>query len=225
MKRKVLLFFTVILMVVSLSGCGRFDMALKIKPNGRVDMNLMAALDETYWMMSGNTELSMTDEEIRDAKKKGYDVSFYSEDGYSGFVLNKKNIKLTDLANDLEEFGINSISDWIHVEKEGLTYTFRLDTHDLKNIQMLSLTGDDYAKVELTLPLPALDSNATHKSWDGRKLTWDIYEMDDKEIYVRFSVISIWKTMAIIDSVICIIAGSFLAVYLTMRKKNMEVTQ
>ena len=153
MKRNVLKSFILGLMIVSLTGCVKFNANMDIKKDKSMDFSIIYAVDTTYF---GDDMELLDDANKKQLEESGFNVSDYSEDKMKGFKLVRsiKNIDTVSSTSD-EEYSLSGVleedsDDKMFKVKKGFlknTYSAKLDFNasdsELNNSSSLDDT-DDY---------------------------------------------------------------------------------
>ena len=213
---KVLPLVLILALSLLLSGCLKMDIDMTIKSNGKADVSILYAAEDSMTEMSeGETESGvLSQEQIDEYKAKGWEVSDYAKDGYTGVVVSKKDQDMAE-AKLLE--GSNS-----NVRKEGSIYIIDIDVFgEEKSMEMnqyasmLSAAGGSFT-FRLTLPTKPIRHNATSVSEDGKTLTWDFLSMDPGDtVHVEFKMPSSIAMYIVIGVLVAIVA-----VLLLLKKKR-----
>ena len=220
MKRLLKIFsVTLIFLMCSLglSGCVRFHTTFNVKSNGKIDATMLfAAMDMSEYGYDGDSISRNATEELRD---DGWDVEKYSEDGFDGYILTKKDITPEELQENMEttrsELGD---SGQITLTKKGRNYVLDWQVFDAEESDEMAsyksyfkMTGG-YMKLTVTLPNKPVESNATSVSNDGKTLEWDLLDLGpDQSVHVEFSPSSMGWLLPV-----CIVGGLLLAAVLVV---------
>ncbi|WP_155839440.1 LppM family (lipo)protein [Butyrivibrio proteoclasticus] len=200
MKTKVRGLFVLLVCVLCLSGCVRYDANVKIKKNGKADVAVTVAMSSAlsmdeyadYFDDEYDDEFSLssgfTDEQIEEFEDQGFEVEKYRKDGYNGYTISKKDV-------DIEEFDGNDdlFDKKFTIEKDGDIYTIDwkvFDADEEEEMLMMSsymIASGGYMKFTIELPNKPMEHNATEVSDDGKTLTWDLLSLDDDQtVYVKY---------------------------------------
>ena len=112
--------------------------------------------------------------------------------------------------------------------KKGATYTINWDTNVIGDLNEEGITSEDlktyggFMEVEITLPSPATDDNATEVSKDGKTYTWDL--LDGDEVELTFTLINVGLIIAICAIVFVVFAAAAVVVILLIVKKKKPAT-
>ena len=191
MKKRVHLLIAFMLIFV-LTGCARINIDVNIKEDGKVDTSVLYAFIEAA---ASGTDM-LTDADIKDLTDEGWEYSAYNEDGYIGYTLNIKDEDIRDLVgqdNDSDK-GFD-VDETFSVKIEDGKYIFDCDLLEESDAEMLYESKEyfamygGYMTVTLHVPQPALYSNATYVTDEGKTLTWDLLEMMPGEsIHAEFKM-------------------------------------
>ena len=233
MKKKVFVLLTLLAMIISATGCVKYNATMEIKSDKSMNFTIIYGFSKSLLEMnnqsdddsqtSGNdSEFEIiNDDELKKLKDAGFDVKEYSDDTYKGVEITKKISNIDDyslesdveysLSDILDEKGDNKI---FKVEKgtNKNTYTanFKFNANDAESSTEsetnlddtseegdtdldLSQLGDTMAssmdlKYVVKLPNPALSSNATTTSTDGKELTWNLSTTKMDNISFKFEL-------------------------------------
>ena len=126
MKRNVLKSFILGLMIVSLTGCVKFNANMDIKKDKSMDFSIIYAVDTTYF---GDDMELLDDANKKQLEESGFNVSDYSEDKMKGFKLvrNIKNIDTVSSTSE-EEYSLSGV-----LEEDSDDKMFKVKKGFLKN--------------------------------------------------------------------------------------------
>ncbi|MCR5403558.1 MAG: zinc ribbon domain-containing protein [Butyrivibrio sp.] len=185
-------FLTALVLVLLLTGCARINIDVNIKENGKVDMSMLYAFIEAA---SEGTEI-LSAEDIKELTDEGWEYADYNEDGYVGYTLNIKDRDIKDLEQAFmdPDTGVEAGGSY-SIKLEDGKYIFDLDLLGESDADMRYETKEyiamygGYVTVTIHVPQPALDSNATYVTDEGKTLTWDLLEMSPGEtIHAEFKM-------------------------------------
>ena len=227
-KFKALLVF--MLCALCLTGCVRFNTTVTVKRNGKLDVSMLYAMVD----MSdyGYDTAKIAGEQKQEYIDKGWDVEDYDQDGFSGFVVSKKNISPSELSSSMEDAQseLTQTGDSLKVTREGFKYIFDWKVFDedqsdqIDSYKSIFGMSGGYMKLTVNLPVKPSDSNATSVSNDGKTLEWDLLNLGpDNTIHVEFSLINFWMIimvfMAIFSTIVIIIVATLI---IKERKRNRQ---
>lgn len=206
-KKIAALALTVCLMLVLLTGCIKIELDISIKSDGKADVSMIYAMADSA-LDPGDSAMSPDD--LAEYEQDGWSAEEYSQDGYTGVLLKKADVDLSD-----EEILDGSSGS---IRKEGNLYIVDLDVYGsdsaedfLETASWLKSSGGSFI-VRLHLPVKPETHNATTVSEDGKTLEWDILEMDGSEpIHVEFkaggaaALGSIGKVIGIVAAILVVI--------------------
>ena len=186
--RQLLLPLLALILAAVLTGCVRIDVDVTIRKDGKADITMIYAAQDTLASMGGTDGLSMSEESLEELRSQGWEVKDYSAGGYTGHILSRTGADPNDM-----KLGEGSN---LNVKKEGSTYIVDLDLfpkeEDRKSFSDaagLLQSGGGSFKVRLTLPVKPLKHNATTVTNEGKTLEWDVLNMNIQEpIHVEFKV-------------------------------------
>ncbi len=203
-----------------LSGCVRSKAEWTIHADGTSDANILFAESGS---LIDDDDLSGFVQKMEQAEKEGWTCERYEEEGYVGYTQSIQGKKLSDLAENF-----NAGDSDISIEKIGTIYTIDMKVLDDDQLDSLESYGSaikssgGYIKFVITLPQKAIESNATSVSSDGKTYTWDLLDMEDDTIHIKFSLINpvpiiIILCVLILLAIIVVIA---IVVFVVMAKKR-----
>jgi hypothetical protein len=168
-----------------LTGCIKVNIDITIKKNGKADISLLFAVQDSLTSLSEGESMTISEEEAEQYREEGWEVKDYAADGYTGYILSKADV---DLSSEEVMEGAES-----SIRKEGSLYIIDMDllpNEDPKEFtesaSMMKSMGGEFI-VRLTLPVKPEKHNATSVSEDGKTLEWDLFTMNVAEpIHVEF---------------------------------------
>ncbi len=205
------------------TGCVRFRTSMNIKSNGKADLTVIYGYHNE--LVDSDVESEM--EDIADAfEDNGWTVDDYKKGDYEGYTFTMTNVKV----NDFEDiFNADCFTEELELgdfelTKKGATYTINWDTNVIGDLNEEGVTSGDlksyggFMEIEITLPSPATDDNASEVSKDGKTYTWDLLEGDEVEL--TFTLINIGLIIAICAIVFVVFAAAAVVVILLIVKKK-----
>lgn len=225
--KKRLNMLVIILLVFVLTGCARINIDINVKENGKVDMSMLYAFMEA----AANGTDMLSDYEIKELTDEGWEYAEYKEDGYVGYTLTVKDKSIEDLLDEVEDSNNGlDVGESFSIKLEDGKYIFDCDllggqdTSEIAEYKEYFTMYGGYMTVVLHVPEPAIDSNATSVSDDGKTLTWDLLEMRPGEkIHAEFKMSVGTLLPIIIFSVIgflVILTAILLVIFLGRRAKK-----
>lgn len=205
------------------TGCVRFRTSMNIKSNGKADLTVIYG----YYNELIDSDVESEMEDLADAfEDDGWTVDDYKKGDYEGYTFTMTNVKV----NDFEDiFNADCFTEDLELgdfelTKKGATYTINWDTNVIGDLSEEGVTSEDlktyggFMEVEITLPSPATDDNASEVSKDGKTYTWDL--LDGDEIELTFTLINIGLIVAICAIVFVVFAAGAVVVILLIVKKK-----
>ena len=205
------------------TGCVRFRTSMNIKSNGKADLTVIYG----YYNELIDSDVESEMEDLADAfEDDGWTVDDYKKGDYEGYTFTMTNVKV----NDFEDiFNADCFTEDLELgdfelTKKGSTYTINWDTNVIGDLNEEGVTSEDlktyggFMEVEITLPSPATDDNASEVSKDGKTYTWDL--LDGDEIELTFTLINIGLIVAICAIVFVVFAAAAVVVILLIVKKK-----
>lgn len=189
-RQRITLVLMTAMIALLFTGCVKLDTSITIKKDGRIDLDMIYAVDEDY-MDSSSMINSLSDEDKSMLAAVGITVSEYSEGGYTGVRVSGENVKLSEdvgsALNDIISYDMNILSYSVDGNKVSIT-AFQDDAESEEPISsseygsLISLSGAS-AKVKITFPEGSkiIESNATSVSDDGLTLTWNLFDISLKD--------------------------------------------
>ena len=181
-KKTAALAFVICLLLTLLTGCIKIELDISVRSDGKADIAMVYAMADAA---TDNGESAVTEEEIREYESEGWTAEPYSQDGYTGVLLKKQDVDLSE--EELVDGSSGSI------RKENDLYIIDLamipeeDQEDFAETAAWLKTSGGSFIVRLHLPVKPVTHNATGVSEDGKTLEWDLLEMDGREsIHVEF---------------------------------------
>ena len=195
-KKAAAMALSLCVLLVLLTGCMKIELDINVKSNGKADLSLLYAMADSALDAGGDA--SLTPEDIEEYEKDGWTAEEYSQDGYTGVVLKKSDVDLSE--TEVMEGAEGSI------RKEGSTYIV-----DFEPVSWLKTMGGSFV-VRVTLPVKPVSHNATSVSEDGKTLEWDVLSMDvTQPIHVEFKTSNPALIIGIAAAAAVVIALIFVA--------------
>lgn len=205
------------------TGCVRFRTSMNIKSNGKADLTVIYG----YYNELIDSDVESEMEDLADAfEDDGWTVDDYKKGDYEGYTFTMTNVKV----NDFEDiFNADCFTEDLELgdfelTKKGATYTINWDTNVIGDLNEEGVTSEDlktyggFMEIEITLPSPATDDNASEVSKDGKTYTWDL--LDGDEIELTFTLINVGLIVAICAIVFVVFAAAAVVVILLIVKKK-----
>lgn len=196
MKKKWVLVIPIVLSLLFLSGCFRFDASIKIKKDRTVDISILYALSDSVRAF-GDQSTALSGEEIAELEENGFTYQHYVDNaaGYSGYYLIRSNIPIDSIAGNTSDAGIESIANnsYLQINDNHVMFSFVPLSTDVyteygTSLSLLKSYGG-YATITLELPVKPISHNAMSVSKDGKTLTWDLTLLGRGEmIYADFKM-------------------------------------
>ena len=151
LRKRLCLPLMLLALMFVLTSCIRINMDITIKKDGKADVSMLFAVQDSLGSMAGNEEgLGLSEEEANKYRADGWEVKDYAADGYTGYTLSKENVDLSQ--TDLMEGAEGSI------RKEGSLYIVDIDLFSdsdqkefTESAAMLKSMGGSFT-LHLTLP-------------------------------------------------------------------------
>ena len=209
------------------TGCVRFRTSMNIKSNGKADLTVIYG----YYNELIDSDVESEMEDLADAfEDDGWTVDDYKKGDYEGYTFTMTNVKVKDFE---DVFNADCFTEDLELgdfelTKKGSTYTINWDTNVVGDLNEEGITSEDlktyggFMEVEITLPSPATDDNATEVSKDGKTYTWDL--LDGEEVELTFTLINVGLIIAICAIVFVVFAAAAVVVILLIVKKKKPAT-
>ena len=209
------------------TGCVRFRTSMNIKSNGKADLTVIYG----YYNELIDSDVESEMEDLADAfEDDGWTVDDYKKGDYEGYTFTMTNVKVKDFE---DVFNADCFTEDLELgdfelTKKGSTYTINWDTNVVGDLNEEGITSEDlktyggFMEVEITLPSPATDDNASEVSKDGKTYTWDL--LDGDEVELTFTLINVGLIIAICAIVFVVFAAAAVVVILLIVKKKKPAT-
>lgn len=236
MKKKIvaLLMATLLIMIV-LSSCFKAEVDVRINLLGQISARIMLiTADQEDGSPSVNVETllkALSPTIIDDLKERGFTVTEYHQDGYTGLVIENKNVDL----NKMEFEGEQKVDYSIKMEGDKVIFDLPLTflgeySAYLSQLEALKPQIEEkggYARASFTAPIKPASHNADEVSKNGKTLTWDLFQIANKEsIHVEYSVIPLALiAVGILAGVSAIVVGIVLIAKVVKRNKLANSSQ
>lgn len=164
MKKKIMYIMSLAIMLLTITGCVKFNANMEIKKDKSMDFSVLYAFDSSYF---GDQELMDTDNK-KELEEKGFIVADYKEGNYKGFTISKK-VKNIDQVSAEEniEYSISGIFD-----EEKNTPLFKVKKGFLKNTYFANFNFDT-SDSDLNMDMNNDSNNEINSNWE-----WDTEESD-----------------------------------------------
>ena len=229
--KKLRVLAVVLLSVMCLTGCVRFNTTINVKSNGKLDVSMLyATVDMSEYGMG---DIDLLGDTADDLEEDGWTVEEYSEDNFSGFLISKENISADELKGSMEDSDseIAGSLDSIKFTKDGFKYVLDWQVFDRDESEQMSdykgyfnMSGG-YMTLTVKLPVKPTESNATRVSDDGKTLEWDLLDLGpDQNIHLEFSLLNtktiIIATVVIELIILAVVVTIVLAIRSSRKKKE-----
>ncbi|MBO7403190.1 MAG: hypothetical protein J6U10_09400 [Lachnospiraceae bacterium] len=220
--------------MLCLTGCMRYNVTITVKRNGKIDISMLMAMMTTEGM--GDIGQGLTEEDKQQFVEKGWDVEEYNKDNYYGFLMSKKDITPEEVSEsvDSSQNTVQGSSSGFSFTKEGLKYVIDWKMNSSKPSEEGSSESADlsqyanyfklyngFVTLTVNLPIKPVNSNATTVSNNGKTLEWDLLAMDkDSSIHLEFMLINIWLIVLIVVAALIGIALIVIAIVLIVKRSK-----
>ncbi len=213
--------------VLCLTGCMRFNTTVTVKRNGKLDVSMLyAMMDMSDYGFDAD---DITDTDMQEYIDQGWDVEEYNQDGFSGYVVSKRDITVKELVDSMEDTQseISGDSSNIEFSKQGLKYVLDWQVFTQEEGEQIAAyksfvtMSGGYMKMTVNLPVKPSASNATSVSNDGKTLEWDLLSLGpDQSIHLEFVLVNIGLIIGLCFVVTAIVIVIVLAIVLSSKKKK-----
>ncbi|MBR0425671.1 MAG: hypothetical protein IJK01_06075 [Clostridia bacterium] len=234
MKKRALYVAILLVILLSMTACIRFDATVKINANGTADVSmLIAASDALSSMGDGESQsFGLSDEEIAEYKAKGFTYEEYVDvdAGYTGYTLSRKGVDLKSDNNTTDETGMESIldGDMFTVNGRHVVIDFapfsESEYEESGSYFSLLKNYGGYMKFNLELPVKPTSHNATTASEDGKTLTWDLTKLGAKDtVHAEFDMPSASILIWLLPVIGVLVIAAVVVIILMKKKKASSV--
>lgn len=232
MKKKLIWLSIVLVLTLSFAACIRYEAKVTIHSDGKADVSFLTALSDSASSMAGSEgSLGLSEEEIAEYAQQGITYEEYKDekDGYSGYILTRRDIDLKAQEGASDASGLESVidADFIKVDGDRVVVDYvPMSDSDYEEVGSYLSSLDSYGgymRFTLELPSKPTEHNATSVSSDGKTLTWDLTKMKaGDKIHAEFNLVSAPSILAWLLPVIGAVAviAIVVAVILIRKKKN-----
>ncbi len=225
MKRKLYILCLAVLVLCLTAACVRYDLTIKFHANGTADTRILVAVSDSMASMTDGS-FTLTSEQIREMEAKGYSYEPYSESGYTGYTLTRKNVKLSELENVDSTGGPTPAAGGssIRVDGKHVTVDIPFTGENLEdNSEYLSMIGKmgGYMRITMEFPAKPTNHNATSVSKNGKELTWDLTQMKPGDtVHAEFDLPSYAFLAWLLPLIGVVVAAAAVALILWLRRKK-----
>ena len=232
----------VICALLLFSGCMKYDIDMTINSDKSMDLKYINAYSKELLesLSQNNQGGNLLDEsKFEESKKEGYEVSNYEDDKFKGFEI-KKHFNSIDEVSTEEDIDVDLNSNeggkkFFKIIKDGnkIRYKAKYKTSEASS---LAGQGDSYKDNEeyskyfenmefkfiLNLPTKAISNNANTVSNDGKKLEWDLLNLQNGTIEFEFELQSSSNLVLIIGIVAgaLVLIGVCVFIFINKNKSN-----
>lgn len=191
--------FLMILIVLLLSGCVKYDLTMGVNTDKSITITLISAVQKDYYTDdNGETKSSY--------EQQGFNVTQYEDDTYKGYKLSRKYESIDDISSgncsQVEITGLLSMdldnlilfksnkNNTITTYTADFTYNLTVEEPENAEVDYNEYTETMSFKYTITLPTNSkiISENADEKTNNGYTLTWDIKYGELKNIDFVFSI-------------------------------------
>ncbi|MBO4862995.1 MAG: hypothetical protein J5517_01380 [Eubacterium sp.] len=223
-------FYVVVVMLaimMGLAGCMRYNTEVEIKRNGKADLTITYAVNTSEDSLYDADDMKESMDRLKEA---GWECQEYSEDGYAGYIIGKKDLEIDNLSGEMSgtEAGTFSENEEISIVKDGFNYTFDYNflpdseesEEDAAYYDEFEKSGG-YMKFVLKVPSPAKNSNAHNVLDGGRTLEWDMLRVKPGEgMHAEFSIINWPLIIAALSLIFVIIVAAIIIIFVASNRNK-----
>lgn len=231
--KKLLVFLVLLLSISVLNGCAKGILHVKVHKDGSADLQYDIGFSNTFFGFVSSDGKSPIAEIRKQAEDKGFTVTNYRENGYTGIRAIKHVNKLNDI---FIQSGIKNSQDKksLKIEKRFFTTRYILSTNvDMTNTAMEknkevavfnnNLLNQMDMKLLIDLPIKPVTHNASNTRNNSQTLEWQLIPGDQNKIYMEAIVTNTINIVLSIVFVLIVFAG-ILFLLLKRRRENGSVT-
>lgn len=232
MKKKILalLIVTSLLMIVA-TGCFKADVDVRVNLLGQVSVKallIVANNEDGTPMMDVKAMLNMASPTLLDdLQERGFTVTDYNQDGYTGLVIENKNIDWDKMKFEGDnqpqvDFTLKLEGDKIIFD---LPLTFLSDysvyLEGIENAKGQIEEKGGYAKLSFTAPFKPANHNADDVSEDGKTISWNAFLIKSKEsLHVEYSIVPLALIAGgVLVGIAAVVVGTVVIVKVAKKKK------
>ncbi|MGI6705809.1 MAG: LppM family (lipo)protein [Clostridia bacterium] len=219
------------LLLAILTGCIQARFYIRINTNGTADVEYKLGLKESSFLALVPKEQDPLQEAAEEARKAGFTVSQYKEEGYTGFIARKHVKNLRDMQKVLptgliytRRAGNSDQKLHVEVEETFLYKTYRLEGQvDLENIFLEDPYSDELSKqiiqrmlstsevdLVISLPVKPMADNATSRDASNKTLTWSLIMGKKNDILLVLRVWNVYNVAGIAIGLVLLAVTVFL---------------
>lgn len=191
--------FLVILIILLLSGCVKFDLTMGLNADKSITITLIEAVQKDYYTDDG-------DKTKRSYEELGFKVTQYEDDIYKGYKLSKKydsidqisssncsQVEITQLLNmDLDNLVLFKSDKNNDITTYTADFIYNLAVEKTENTETDYTEYTETMSFKYTITLPSnskiISENADEKTNNGYTLTWNIKYGELKNIDFIFTI-------------------------------------
>ncbi len=218
--------------MLCLTGCMRYNVTITVKPNGKMDVSMLMAMMSMEGM--GETSPGLSEENNQQFLEIGWEAEEYNKDGYYGFLMTKKDITPEEVSEsvDSSQDAMQGSSSGFSFTKEGLKYVidWKLNngtssnsgaSTDISSYANYFKLYNGFLTLTVNLPIKPVNSNATTVSNNGKTLEWDLLAMSGEDnIHLEFMLVNIWLIVLIAVAALVVIGLIVLLIVLLVRRSK-----
>ena len=232
--KKSIKIMALMLVMLLFSGCVKYKVDMTINNDKSMDFKIITAMSDSVKSYFGE-QTSDSEKDMEEAKKNGFEVEDYSEDGYTGYSVKKHYNNIDDLSTTEDvsaNLGVDGKNEKLFKINKGFLSTTYKATFKSEDAQSMASQTESYKdnesykeymkgmeiKFVLNLPSKAKSNNATNVSNDGKTLEWDLTQVQNIEF--EFEMTNTSNLIILIGGVCAVVAIVVCTVVLITKKKK-----
>lgn len=233
-------------LVLSLTGCVKYNMNMEVKSDKSVDLELIYAIDYSGMSQFGDTDEAEAEfdeginvDDYDFLSQKGFKVEQFKDESnnkkYTGIKITKtyktidditkeedKTIDINKVLGDAENFDDSQFfSKKGNTYKASLLFDFNEGSGDEETMDMGSMADSFELKYTIKLPAKAKTNNATEVSKDGKTLTWNLKYGEKNQVDFTFDLGNNSNTLMYVGiGVAALVIVGAVVIVLSKKKNN-----
>lgn len=219
------------LLLAILTGCIQARFYIQINANRTADVEYKLGLRDSALLALVPKDQDPLQKAAEEARKEGFSISQYKEEGYTGFIARKHVTNMGDMqrilpAGLIHATGADNSARKLHIAvEEGFFYnTYRLEgSVDLENvfseypysgelskqiIQRIMNTSE--VDLVISLPIEPVIDNATTRDASNKTLTWNLVMGNKNDILLELRVWNVYNIAGVAIGLVLVTVTVFL---------------
>lgn len=111
MKKKIFIVFSLVVMILSLTGCVKYNATMEIRKDKSMTFSIIYAMANNILEMSDDKDNAiMSDDDKQSLIKQGFTVTDYKDDKNTGFTISKEYPNIDDISSNLDtEYSLSNM--------------------------------------------------------------------------------------------------------------------